>query len=206
MTLDTRTPQERAYDDLKSGAVYFQPEPVALVARACERAGIAPDAPLTDEAYDRMVAELEAIDQRHGIADDDDAARNPGAVAELKAWIDGHLAAEKIAIAKEAERMLSEHVRVEHLWYNPKNGGACDTPNGEPMYVGYVCGTRDGKAEVSFRVDGKDESPEVFLFGRDGVPIDEVLATLPSLMRLLEDPRVQAHLAAYNERLGETPV
>jgi hypothetical protein len=33
MTLDTRTPEERAYDDLKSGAIYFHQLPADILFR-----------------------------------------------------------------------------------------------------------------------------------------------------------------------------
>jgi hypothetical protein len=55
MTLDTRTPAERAYDDLKSGAIYFQPQPagddpdqiIDILERVEEHFN--PNEPLTEE-------------------------------------------------------------------------------------------------------------------------------------------------------------
>jgi hypothetical protein len=84
-------------------------------------------------------------------------------------------------------------VRVERLYYDETHplGDMSLEPRGPLAYVGYIVGAGDDTVEVSFNVAG-DFPPEVSLFGRDAVPLDQVERAIANLQLLLADPRVQA--------------
>jgi hypothetical protein len=101
-TQDTRTEAERAYDSLKDGSAYFQPQPAALT--DAERIALAREADRLLAAYDQQIAELEELERRHGLTDaDDDAATHPELLADLKLWVDRRMA-EQYAPAERAKR------------------------------------------------------------------------------------------------------
>lgn len=92
-------------------------------------------------------------------------------------------------------------VRVAHLWSDPdyENGDCNDKGIGTLEYTGFLCGTGEAEAEVSFKLDGT-WAPEVYMFGREGIPLDQVERTLANLVTVLNDPRVRDARARYAEQ------
>lgn len=74
-----------------------------------------------------------------------------------------------------------------------------DARCGQHIWTEYRTGAGDALVEVyvpTARNENPHDVPGVYAFGKDGVSLDRVMHALPSLLAVLNDPRVQA---AYRE-------
>jgi hypothetical protein len=201
MSIDTRTPAERAYDAQRDGSAYVKPEPAGDSGDLIE----VENALKSDTAIGRWLRSQAPANAKEAnrlfFRAFVDEQLPPDVVAEID---------ENLEQARQRELAELENETVIAEWIDANapavriERSVCGD-SGQEQGTRFFAGAGDAEVEVHVPDPGKEQDwPVVYMFGHDGIAIAEVEAVLPHLTTLLADPRVQAARAAW-QAVGFVP-